>query len=327
MLLLKKEDIKKVFTMEDAIESVKEAFSMYSQGKSQVPLRTNIQVPKSNGTLLFMPAFAEDLNAASLKIVNIYPDNAKKNLPTAPAQVMLIDTETGLVEAILDGTHMTQMRTGAATGAAFDILGVMDAKVGAMIGTGGQAATQLEAMLAVRKLEIVKVYDLDPQRLEAFVEAMRKELGHYGAEIVAVSSSDEAVEDADLLVTVTPATSPVFDATKCKKGVTVSCVGAYQHHMQEMDPVILTRASKIYFDSQEAVLDESGDILIPLAEGIITEDDFTGELGQVLTGEIVGRENDDEIIVFETVGIGTQDLTAARTAYKKAKAAGIGMEW
>lgn len=327
MLLLKKEDIKKVFTMEDAIESVKEAFSMYSQGKSQVPLRTNIQVPKSNGTLLFMPAFAEDLNAASLKIVNIYPDNAKKNLPTAPAQVMLIDTETGLVEAILDGTHMTQMRTGAATGAAFDLLGVMDAKVGAMIGTGGQAATQLEAMLAVRKLEIVKVYDLDPQRLEAFVEAMRKELGHYGAEIVAASSSDEAVEDADLLVTVTPATSPVFDATKCKKGVTVSCVGAYQHHMQEMDPVILTRASKIYFDSKEAVLDESGDILIPLAEGIITEDDFTGELGQVLTGEIVGRENDDEIIVFETVGIGTQDLTAARTAYKKAKTAGIGMEW
>lgn len=327
MLLLKKEDIKKVFTMEDAIESVKEAFSMYSQGKSQVPLRTNIQVPKSNGTLLFMPAFAEDLNAASLKIVNIYPDNAKKNLPTAPAQVMLIDTETGLVEAILDGTHMTQMRTGAATGAAFDILGVMDAKVGAMIGTGGQAATQLEAMLAVRNLETVKVYDLDPQRLEAFVEAMRKEIGHYGAEIVAVSSSDEAVEDADLLVTVTPATSPVFDATKCKKGVTVSCVGAYQHHMQEMDPVILTRASKIYFDSKEAVLDESGDILIPLAEGIITEDDFTGELGQVLTGEIVGRENDDEIIVFETVGIGTQDLTAARTAYKKAKAAGIGMEW
>lgn len=300
---------------------------MYSQGKSQVPLRTNIQVPKSNGTLLFMPAFAEDLNAASLKIVNIYPDNAKKNLPTAPAQVMLIDTETGLVEAILDGTHMTQMRTGAATGAAFDILGVMDAKVGAMIGTGGQAATQLEAMLAVRNLETVKVYDLDPQRLEAFVEAMRKEIGHYGAEIVAVSSSDEAVEDADLLVTVTPATSPVFDATKCKKGVTVSCVGAYQHHMQEMDPVILTRASKIYFDSKEAVLDESGDILIPLAEGIITEDDFTGELGQVLTGEIVGRENDDEIIVFETVGIGTQDLTAARTAYKKAKAAGIGMEW
>lgn len=327
MLLLKKEDIKKVFTMGDAIESVKEAFSMYSQGKSQVPLRTNIQVPKSNGTLLFMPAFAEDLNAASLKIVNIYPDNAKKNLPTAPAQVMLIDTETGLVEAILDGTHMTQMRTGAATGAAFDILGVMDAKVGAMIGTGGQAATQLEAMLAVRNLETVKVYDLDPQRLEAFVEAMRKELGHYGAEIVAVSSSDEAVEDADLLVTVTPATSPVFDATKCKKGVTVSCVGAYQHHMQEMDPVILTRASKIYFDSKEAVLDESGDILIPLAEGIITEDDFTGELGQVLTGEIVGRENDEEIIVFETVGIGTQDLTAARTAYKKAKAAGIGMEW
>lgn len=327
MLLLKKEDIKKVFSMEDAIEAVKEAFTLYSQGKSQVPLRTNIQVPKSNGTLLFMPAFAEELDAASLKIVNIYPDNAKKNLPTAPAQVMLIDTTTGLVEAILDGTHMTQMRTGAATGTAFDVLGIMDAKVGAMIGTGGQAATQLEAMLCVRKLEKVKIYDLDRERLEAFVETMREELGHYGAEIIAVSSSDEAVEDADFLITVTPATSPVFDATKCKKGITVSCVGAYQHHMQEMDPVILSRASKIYFDSTDAVLEESGDILIPLKDGTITENDFTGELGQVLTGEIVGRENDDEIIVFETVGIGTQDLTAARAAYAKAKAAGIGVEW
>lgn len=327
MLLLKRDEIKEVFTMRDAIEAVKLAFSMYSDGKSEVPLRTNIQVPKSNGTLLFMPAFAEEIDKASLKIVNIYPDNAKVGLPTAPAQVLLIDTKTGLVECILDGTYLTQMRTGAATGAAFETLAVKDAKIGAMIGTGGQAATQLEAMLCVRKLEKVKIFDLDKERLDAFVSKMQIELKEYGTEIVAVSSADEAVEDADLLVTVTPATSPVFDASKCKEGVTISCVGAYQHHMQELDPVALTRASKIYFDSKEAVLDESGDILIPLADGTITEDDFTGELGEVLNGKVLGRENNQEIIVFETVGIGTQDLTAARAVYEKAKEKEIGTNW
>ena len=104
-------------------------------------------------------------------------------------------------------------------------------------------------------------------------------------------------------------------------------MGAYQHHMQEMDPAILPRASKIYFDSREAVLSESGDILIPLEEGIITEEDFTGDLGDVLLGKVVGRENDDEIIVFETVGVAAQDLVAAKEIYEKAIKAGVGITW
>lgn len=327
MLLLNREDIKKVFTMNDSIEAVKQAFMLFSDGKSEVPLRTNIPVEKHNGTLLFMPAIVNDFDVASLKIVNIFPDNVKKNLPTAPAQVLLIDTKTGLVEAVLDGTYVTQLRTGAASGAAFDALAVKDAKVGALIGTGGQAATQLEAMLCARKLEKVKIFDMDKARLDAFVAQMSEELASYGAELIAATSSDEAVEDADILVTMTPAKKPVFDATKCKKGITVSCVGAYQHDMQEMDPVILDRASKIYFDSTSAVLAESGDILIPLEEGRITEEDFTGELGDVLAGRLVGRENDEEIIVFETVGIGTQDLMAAKAIYDKAVEKGIGTQW
>lgn len=313
--------------MKDSIEAVKQAFMLYSDGKSEVPLRTNVQVPEHNGTLLFMPAYVGEMNTASLKIVNIFPDNVKKGLPTAPAQVLLIDTETGIVVAVLDGTYVTQLRTGAASGAAFEALARKDARIGALIGTGGQAATQLEAMLCARPLEEVRVFDLDQDRLNAFVENMREELKSYGARIVAAASSDEAVEGADVLVTMTPAKKPVFDASKCKKGVTVSCVGAYQPDMQEMDPVILDRASKIYFDSASAVLAESGDILIPLKEGRITEDDFTGELGEVLAGRLEGRENDEEIIVFETVGIGTQDLMAAKCIYEKAVEKNIGTEW
>lgn len=327
MLLLSREDIKKVITMKEVIEADKEAFRMVVEGTCEIPLRTNIQAPKYDGCFLFMPAYAQGIDTASLKVINIFPHNIDNGKPSSPAQVFLIDGTTGFVTAVLDGTYVTQLRTGAASGAAFDVLAKKECKIGALIGTGGQAPTQLEAMLAARSLEEVRVYDLNPERTKAFAERMQEELKDYGARIVAVESSDEAVSDADLLITVTPSSKPVFDGTKVKAGATVSCVGAYQHHMQEMDPAILPRASKIYFDSKEAVLSESGDILIPLEKGIITEADFTGDLGDVIKGNIIGRENDEEIIVFETVGVAAQDLVTAKAIYDKAVASGIGTEW
>jgi ornithine cyclodeaminase len=327
MLLLSREDIKKVFSMKDAIAADKDAFRIFTQGKSDVPLRTNIPAPKHEGTFLFMPAYVADLDCASLKIVNIFPKNIEKGIPSAPAQVLLVDGTNGLVTAVLDGTYVTQLRTGAASGAAFELLARKDAKKGALIGIGGQGATQLEAMIVARNLEEVKVYDLNLERTKLFVAKMQEVLKAYGTKIVAVESSDEAIEEADLIITVTPSLKPVFDGSKVKKGATVSCVGSYQPHMQEMDPVILTRASKIYFDSEEAVLSEAGDILIPLHDGTITKDDFTGDLGEVILGNVVGRENDDEIIVFKTVGIGTQDLITAKYIYDRAVAQGIGTRW
>ena len=298
-----------------------------SEGKCDLPLRTNIQAPKYDGCFLFMPAYIEAMDTASLKTVNIFPHNIDNGLPSSPAQVLLIDGKTGVVTAILDGTYITQLRTGASSGAAFDVLAKQSCRIGALIGTGGQAATQLEAMIAVRKLEEVRVYDLNYERTVEFAKRMQEELSSYGTKITAVKSSNEAIDDADLLITVTPSSKPVFDGTKIKKGCTISCVGAYQHHMQEMDPAVLPRASKIYFDSQEAVLSESGDILIPLEEGIITEDDFTGDIGNVIKGELAGRENDDEIIVYETVGVGAQDLVTAKAVYENALKAGVGTLW
>lgn len=327
MLLLSRKDIKKVFTMKDAIETNKECFKLFSEGKSEVPLRTTIQAPNHNGVFLFMPSYVEELDAAGLKVVNIFPENVKENLPTAPAQVLLIDGKTGIVTAILDGTYVTQLRTGASSGAAFDLFAIKNAKIGALIGTGGQAATQLEAMMVARELDEVRIFDLDEKRRQAFVSEMQKELKCYNTKIVEATSSDNAIENADIIVTVTPSTKPVFDGTKVKKGATVSCVGAYQHHMQEMDPAILPRASKIYFDSEEAVLSEAGDILIPLEQGIITKDDFTGDIGDVLLDKVVGRENDEEIIVYENVGIGVLDLMTARAIYLKAVEAEVGTNW
>ncbi|MDO4710916.1 MAG: ornithine cyclodeaminase family protein [Peptostreptococcaceae bacterium] len=327
MLLLSKEDIKKVFTMKDAVAAVKEAFMIFSQGKSVVPLRTQIPAPKREGVFLFMPAYAEELDIASVKIVNIFPKNAASDLPTAPAQVLLIDGETGIVRSILDGTLLTQMRTGAATGAAFDVLGRKDAKIGAMIGTGSQARMQLEAMLTVRSLDEVRIYSRNEEKKEHFAKEMQQELKHYGTKIVAAKTSDGAIEEADLIVAVTSASSPVLDGMKVKKGATLSFVGSYQPHMQEMPPEILERASKIYFDSKEAVLSEAGDILIPLDEGRITGEDLSGDLGEVLLGRESARENNEEIIVFKTVGIGTQDLVTAKHIYEKASREKVGTLW
>lgn len=327
MLLLSRNDIQKVFTMKDAIEADKLAFQLVVEGKCDAPLRTNIQAPKYDGCLLFMPAYAESMDAASLKIINIFPHNIDHGLPSSPAQVLLIDGKTGLVSSVMDGTYVTQLRTGAASGAAFDILAKKDCHIGALIGTGGQAATQLEAMLVARDLKEVRVFDLNYERTSAFAEEMQQRLSSYGTSIIAVKTSDEAIDNADLIITVTPSSTPVFDGTKVKKGATISCVGAYQHHMQELDPRALTRASKIYFDSEDAVLSESGDILLPLEQGIISKEDFTGDLGDVILGKLTGRENDDEIIIFETVGVATQDLVTAKWIYDRAQAAGVGTQW
>ena len=251
MLLLSKEDIKSVITMKDMIEADKQAFKMVVDGTVDTPLRTVIN-GKYDGAFLFMPAYAPELDAAAMKVINIFPHNIDNNLMTSPAQTMLIDGKTGYVIAMLDGTYVTQLRTGASSGAAFDLLGKKECKKGAMIGTGGQAATQLEAMLATRKLEEVKIFDLNEERCKAFAEEMQKELAKYGATIIPAKDSDDCIEDADLIITVTPSAKPVFDGTKVKAGATISCVGTYEPHKHELDPAVLPRASKIICDSKEA---------------------------------------------------------------------------
>ena len=167
MLLLSREDIKSVITMKDIIEADKKAFKMVVDGTVDTPLRTVVN-GKYDGAFLFMPAYAPEMDAAAMKVINIFPHNIDNGLMTSPAQVMLIDGKTGYVIAMLDGTYVTQLRTGASSGAAFDLLAKKDCKKGAMIGTGGQAATQLEAMLAARKLEEVKIFDLNEERCKAF---------------------------------------------------------------------------------------------------------------------------------------------------------------
>lgn len=327
MLLLTKMDIKSIFTMKDAIEADKDAFRIYSEGKSVVPLRTNIAIPKYEGQILFMPGYVDEMDVIGVKIVSVFPQNMQKGKPTTPATMVLIDGSSGEVCAILDGTYLTQLRTGAASGAATDILARSDAQIGALIGTGGQGAAQLEAMVTARKLKEVRVFDVDIIRAQKFVEEMKNEISNCNTIFKAVSTSDDAIKDADIITTVTTARKPTFNGNLVKAGAHVNAVGSYMPHMQELDPVILNRANKIYFESTEAVLSESGDIIIPLKQGLITKDKFTGELGQVIMGTLKGREFDEEITVFKTVGIATQDIVTARKIYNKAIEQNIGTKW
>jgi ornithine cyclodeaminase len=241
--------------------------------------------------------------------------------------VLLIDGETGVVKAMMDGTYVTALHTAAASGAAFDLFGRKDASVGAMIGTGSQAMCQLEAMLSVRDLKEVRVAARNFEKTKAFAEQAAAELGHYGAEIIPVEDTNKAVEGADLVTLVTVSATPVCSAEFFKPGAVISAVGAYTYDMQELDPAVFDRCGKIYFDSEDAVLSESGDILRPLDEGSLSRDQFTGDIGDYLLGKIPGRESDDEIIVFENVGIGALDLYTASKVYDRAVASGTGLKW
>lgn len=312
-MYISRENIEKNVSMIEAIEAVKNAFSLTEKGSIEVPLRTSLTA--ESGTLLFMPAYSPELGVAVLKNVNVFPNNICAGLSTTPATIILIDATTGYTLAVLDGTYVTQLRTGAASGAAFDILGKRICRKGALIGTGGQAEAQLEAMLAARKLSEVSIFSRNREKCAEFVGRVSEKYASRHITFRCEKSADECVADADLIITATTSNKPVFDGTLIKKGATISCVGTYEPNKHEIDPKLISCADKIFCDSKEAVLKESGDILIPIHQGLISENDICGGLGEVINRTLSGRENDEEIIVFETVGIAAQDLVTSKMIY------------
>lgn len=327
MLLLSKEVIQECYTLKETMRSVEKAFGLFSAGKVKVPLRTQIGTDKGEGTFIYMPAYCGEEAASSIKILGMFPGNTTKGLPTINGQVLVLNNETGVIEGMLDGTYITQLRTGAASGVAFEQLAKKECRKGVLIGTGAQAAAQLEAMLIARKLEEVQVVGRDFEKTKQFVAEMNQTLKDYRVSILPAADANEAIIDADLVIVATTATSPVFDGNLIKAGATISGVGSYQPHMQEIPATLLVRSQKIYFDSEEAVLSEAGDLLIPLANQTITKEKFTGDIGQVINGHLVGRENDEEIIFFKSVGIAAQDVITAKDILEKAKENGKGFEW
>lgn len=327
MLLLNEQDIRKVFDMNDAIDSNIEAYKIFSSGNAVVPLRQVIAADEGRGNFAFMPAYSSKLGAAGIKIVNIFPGNRERGEATTIGQVLLMDDKNGEVLALMDGSFITKFRTGAASGAAFKLFARNDAKIGCLIGTGGQADCQLEAMLAACNLDEVRIVARDFAKTEKSAEEMSERFKDSGAKLIAYDDANEAVDGADVIVVVTVSTEPVFDANRVKKGSVVSGVGSYTAEMNEIDPKLFKLADKIYFDSKDACIAESADIQIPLREGLVSLEGLTGDIGEYALGEISGRESDDEIIIFKNVGLGILDLVIAKLIYEKAKNRKIGYQW
>lgn len=325
ILILREEDILKAVDIKDIIEADEEALKNYSDGGSDIPLRTVIDVDKdSSSTAIFMPGFIKDKNALGMKIIDIYPDNIEKGLVSSPSTMILIDKDNGFVKAILDGTILTRLRTGAVSGAATEVLSNEDARSFLLIGTGGQAGTQLEAVLAVRDIEEAYVFDVNYERAEVFAKEMNEKLKKYGTKIRAIKELDEVLGDVDIITTVTTSKKPVFDGNMVKKGVHVNSVGSYTPDMQETPPELLVRAGKIFTDTNEGVIEEAGDVIIPMKEGKISKEKVAHELGDLLLGREVGRESKAEITWFKTVGFAGLDLVAGEKIYQLAKDKGIG---
>lgn len=325
ILVLNERDMRSVFTMKDAIQADKDALALHAAGESNIPLRANLDVPEHNGQSLYMYGYAAKANALGVKIVSTYPDNINKGIPSVPATMVLLNSETGETCSFMDGTYLTRVRTGAVAGLATDLLARRDSKVFAVIGTGGQAPGQIEAVLTVRpEIELVKVYDLNMERAkEAAAQMTEFFSGKFPAKFVASQTAAEAVDGADIITTITISKDPVFDGRLVKKGAHINGVGSYTPELSEIDEYILINADKVYIDTSDA-LEESGDFIKPIEKGIYSADRITGELGALINGSIIGRESNDEITFFETTGSAVLDIVTAQRIYEKAVEKGIG---
>jgi len=325
LCILSGADVRRAVTMAEAIQAVKGAYIQLSAGQAIVPLRTAVPVQKQEGVTLFMPAYLSASDALGAKIVSVFAGNLARGLPLIHAVVIVLDAETGRPVAIMDGTYLTALRTGAASGVATDLLARPDARVAAIFGAGAQARTQLEAVCTVRSIEKVWVYDAVTERAAAYAEEMKTRGRPIPSAIAVASSPAQAVRDADVICTATTSTTPVFDDADLKPGVHVNGIGSYTPEMQEVPAETVARA-RVVVDSRSASLAEAGDLLIPLKKGLIRKADIHGEIGEVAAGQIPGRQSGDEVTFFKSVGVAVQDVAVAAWILRRAAELGLGIE-
>lgn len=320
MLLLTRKDLERVLSMKDVIEAVEKAFLELYHEKAKVPLRTILEVEKHDGFLLYMPSYLESSEALAVKVVSLYPENPKKGLPSVLASILLNDPKSGKPLAFMEGTYITAMRTGAASGVATKYLAREDAKIVGIIGAGVQARTQLWAVCEVRNVEKAYVYDINKEKSQNFAEEMSKK---FEIKIDVADSPREVVENSDILIVATTARKPVLKGEWVREGTHINSIGWVGKDARELDSATVKK-SKLVVDSREGVLSESGDIIIPIKEGIIDETHIYAELGELVAGAKKGRENDREVTLFKSVGLAIEDAITAKLAYEKALRSGVG---
>lgn len=309
--------------MRDAVEILKRAFAELSTGRANVPPRIVLPQYKHDGVTLVMPGYLFDSEALAVKVVSVHNRNPARNLPLIHALVLLLDPTTGQPLAAMDGSSLTALRTGAASGVATDLLARNDAEVAAIFGAGVQARTQLLAIAAVRDIQRCWIYARHSESVQRFMAEMQPQLS---VELRAAESPAQAVREAHIICAATTSSTPVFDGADLQPGTHINAIGSYQSGMQEVDGTTLQRAAKIVIDEYAGALSEAGDLLVAMAQGAIQQADIYGELGEIAAGLKPGRETEDEITYFKSVGNAVQDAAVARAIYRQAVQAGLGTE-
>ncbi len=317
-------DVRQALPMAEAIEGMKAAYASFSTGRAIMPLRARVDVAEHAGSTLIMPAYLPDEAALAVKVVSVFPQNAARGEPVIYGLVLVLEAATGRPLAIMDGGALTAVRTGAASGAATDVLARPDAAVAAIFGSGVQARTQLLAVCTARAIQEVRVYSLDRAQATALVEELAGQ-GPIPANMRVADSADTAVRGADVICTATTSATPVFDGAALSLGAHVNGVGSYLPSMQEVDVTTVQRAL-VVVDARTAVFAEAGDLIIPLQAGEITADHIHAELGEIIAGQKPGRTSPAQITFFKSVGLAVQDAAAAQIVLRNALAANLGTE-
>ncbi len=320
--VLSADDVRRALPMREAVEAMKRAFAQLSTGQAEVPLRVPVHVPRHNGLTLFMPAYLAADDRMAVKIVSVFNDNPARGLPLIHALVVVVDAETGQPAAVMEGGYLTALRTGAASGAATDLLARLDASTVAVFGAGVQGRTQLEAVCAVRQIRQAWVYDVDPDRARRYAEEMGARLG---IPVHIASTPAEAARPADVICTATTSSVPVFGDAHVRPGTHINAVGAYTPEMREVPTETVLRA-RVVIDHRTASLAEAGDLLIPIREGRMTEEHIWAELGEIVAGRKAGRLSPDEVTLFKSVGVAVQDVAAAAAVLEAARRQNLGVE-
>ncbi len=323
--ILSRKDVQDAVSMPQAIDTVKQAFISLARNEVVLPLRTQVPVREYEGVTLFMPAYLPKIESLGAKIVSVFPRNLEYDKPTIHAFVIICDAKTGQPAAMMDGTFLTALRTGAASGIATDLLAREQAKTASIIGAGTQGRTQLEAICCVRKIQKVMVYDKNLMAAETFSEEMQNRGDPIPRDISVVTSSEKAIAEADVICTATTSSVPVFEDSHLKPGVHINGVGSYTPQMQEIPEKTIVRA-KVVVDSLTASLEEAGDLIIPIEKGLIDKTHIRGELGQVASGSLSVRETDEDITFFKSVGLAIQDVAVAELALREAASLGLGTD-
>lgn len=313
--ILSGDEVRRAVDMETAVGCVRAAFAALSTGGATVPLRVPLET--EHGVSLFMPAWIHADAVAGAKVVSVHPGNRARGLPSIHAAVLLLDEATGRPCALMDGTWLTALRTGAAGGVAADLLARPEARTAAVFGAGVQARTQLEALRVVRAVEEVRLVSRTGDSARGWAAELD------GLEVRVEEEPEAAVRGADVVIAATDSAVPVFPGGSVDPGAHVTAVGSYTPGMREVDTELVRRA-RVFVDQREAVLAEAGDLAGPIADGAVGPEVIVAEIGEVVAGRAQGRTGPEEVTFFKSVGNAVQDLAVARRVLDEAESRGLG---